>query len=246
MGIQDDSNYDVPISGNLTALNSLLELDPIQKDSHLVTITGTWVGTISFQISADGVTWVTATTINLSTSAVVTSTTANGSFIMVTAGCKVARVIMTAYTSGTAAVASEGSQFSQYITSLQGAPASVANSWPIKITDGTDSATVSSTGDLAVSDGLSDGGVFGALTLTTGGTAYEAKVGASRLTNRKSLTITALDDMYWGYSNTVTTATGTPLYKNQNIIFDIDSDSTFQVWLVAAANSKTARITEST
>lgn len=111
--------------------------------------------------------------------------------------------------------------------------------------DPTRKASVSINNDVGVQDGLSNGGVNGALTLTTGGTAYEAKVGINRLSNRKNLTITALDDMYWGYDNTVTTSTGSPLYKNQVIIFDIDPDSTFQVWLVATANSKTARIAES-
>lgn len=127
----------------------------------------------------------------------------------------------------------------------QGAPNTAANGWFQRITDGTDSAKVTTNSDLSVSDGLRNGGVHGALTLTTGGTTYEAKVGGSRLANRKSMTITADDDMFWGYSNTVTTATGTPLKKNQQIVFSIDPDSTFQVWLVASSNNKTARITES-
>ncbi len=117
------------------------------------------------------------------------------------------------------------------------------------ISDGADptrKASVSVGGDVGVADGLSSGGVNGNLLLTTGNTAYEAKVGVSRLSNRKSLTITALDDMYWGYSNSVTTSNGTPLYKNQQIVFAIDpNDSSFQVWLVASANTKNARITES-
>lgn len=113
-------------------------------------------------------------------------------------------------------------------------------------TDPTKRASVSTNGDTGVADGLSSGGVFGNLNLVTGGTAYEAKVGASRLSLRKSLTITALDDMYWGYSNAVTTLNGTPLYKNQQIVFSIDpNDSSFQVWLVASVNNKNARITES-
>jgi len=43
----------------------------------------------------------------------------------------------------------------------------------------------------------------------------------------------------------VTTASGTPLYKNQVAIFDVDPDSTFQVWLVASTNGRVARIAES-
>lgn len=93
--------------------------------------------------------------------------------------------------------------------------------------------------------GLGDNGVYGSLALTTANIAYEAKVGVSKLSNRKFLTITALDNIYWGYDNAVTTSTGTPLYKNQQILFSINPYGTFQVWLVASANSKTARITES-
>ena len=109
----------------------------------------------------------------------------------------------------------------------------------------TQQASVSVNGDLGVADGLSNGGVFGNLALTTANTAYEAKVGGSRLANRKSLTIVALDSMYWGYSSSVTISNGTPLYKDQTLIFNVDPNSTFQVWLVASAASKNARITES-
>ena len=111
--------------------------------------------------------------------------------------------------------------------------------------DATKKNSVTTNGDINVVDGLRNGGVYGNLNLVTGGTAYEAKVGGSALSNRKLLTITALDDIYWGYSNTVTTSTGTPLYKNQQIIFAIDAASTFSIWLVASTNNKNARITES-
>jgi hypothetical protein len=100
-------------------------------------------------------------------------------------------------------------------------------------------------GDLKTSDGLRNGGVNGNLNLAIANTAYEVKVGASRLTNRKSITITALDNMYWGYSSSVTTSNGSPLVKNQTIIFDIEPDSTFQVWLVSSSSNKDARVTES-
>lgn len=131
------------------------------------------------------------------------------------------------------------------ITANQGTANTVSNSWPTKITDGTDTALVTTNGEQKVIDGLRNGGVYGNLVLTTANTTYQAKVGSNPLTNRKSLTIVALDDMYWGYDSSITTSTGTPLYKNQSIIFSIDPDSTFQVWLVANANSKNARVTES-
>lgn len=106
-------------------------------------------------------------------------------------------------------------------------------------------AQVANNNNLKVQDGLSNGGVYGTLSMTTANTAYEAKVGASRLSNRKSLIIIAQDNMFWGYNNSVTTSTGIPLYKGQQLIFSIDSDSTFQVWLVASGNNKTAKIAES-
>jgi hypothetical protein len=127
----------------------------------------------------------------------------------------------------------------------QGAPNTAANAWFQRITDGNDIAKVTANQNLSVSDGLRDGGVYGVLNLVTSGTRYEAKVGASRLPNRKSLIILAVNDMYWGYNNSVTTANGILLKKNQQISFDIDPDSTFQVWLVASSASQTARIAES-
>lgn len=101
-------------------------------------------------------------------------------------------------------------------------------------------------GDLGVVDGISSGGVFGNLVLTTANTAYELKVGATRLTNRKLLTVICIDaDVYWGYANTVTTSTGTPLYKNQMGNWELDpTDANTQIWVVCAQANKNVRITE--
>jgi hypothetical protein len=110
----------------------------------------------------------------------------------------------------------------------------------------TNAVNATPNGDLNVNDGLSVGGVTGNLNLVTSGTTYEAKVGGSRLTNRKSLIINAFDsDMFWGYANSVTTSTGFPIFKGQTITFSIDANSsTFQVWLVCANNNKNVRIVE--
>lgn len=98
-----------------------------------------------------------------------------------------------------------------------------------------------------VVDGLGSTGVNGNLNLVTANTVYEAKVGATRLTSRKSVVIQATDsDMYWGYASSVTSATGTLLYKNQTIEFACDPGSTFQVYLVSILANKNAKIAEST
>ena len=129
----------------------------------------------------------------------------------------------------------------------QGAANTLANAWPTKITDGTNAAAVSTNHDVSVSDGLHGSGLYGNLALTTANTAYEVKVGASRLTGRKSVTIMPVDaDMYWGYNSSVTTSNGTPIFRNQFMEFSIDAnDSTAQIWVVCASASKNARITES-
>jgi len=116
-----------------------------------------------------------------------------------------------------------------------------------RLTDGSDTLAITATGEAKVVDGLRQGGVFKELSIPTAGTAVEVRVGASRLTNRKFITIhTLTNNLWWGYDNTVTTATGTPLANGQFITFNCDPDSTFQIWLVGSSNSRIARITEST
>lgn len=106
--------------------------------------------------------------------------------------------------------------------------------------------SVSATGDAGVSDGLSSGGVHGALTLTTANTALELKVGASRLTNRKSVTAVPNALCYWGYSNTVTTSTGTPIQNGQFYPWALDAtDAAVQIWVISATAGAIVRVTES-
>ena len=133
------------------------------------------------------------------------------------------------------------------VAANQGAPNSNANSWPTKVTDGTNVASVSTHNDIGVADGIGSGGVYGSITLTLANTAYEAKIGVSRLSGRKSLTITPMDnDIYWGYTNDVTISSGTPIFKNQFTEFCLDpGDANVQVWLVCASAGKTVRVTES-
>lgn len=95
----------------------------------------------------------------------------------------------------------------------------------------------------AVADIINSGnGVEGFITVSTIST--EAKVGASRLAGRKSLTIfnNSSSTMFWGYTNAVTTATGTPIFKDQMIQFEVgDSQSIF---LISGSAGNNARITE--
>ena len=230
-----DSQWQKPISGTITAAGQTVDLTSPNSATSIVEVVGTWVGTLVVEGSNDGVTFYTVTSLNRATNSLTTAITASGAYDANTNGFQSLQIRASAWTSGTAWISVYGSDAASLINTVG------------YVRGATDGSLVGNSLDrLKTADGLREGGTQGALSLTTGNTQYEAKVGASRLANRKSLTITALDDMYWGYNNTVTTATGTPLYKNQQIVFAIDPDSTFQVWIVASANGKTARITEST
>ena len=102
--------------------------------------------------------------------------------------------------------------------------------------------TSSSNGELNVSDISNNGGVHGSITVGT--SAVQAMVGGSPLANRKTLTIfnNSSSDIYFGYANTVTTSTGTPLFKNQFAEFSIGPNTA--LWLIAGGAGNNVRVTE--
>jgi hypothetical protein len=100
-------------------------------------------------------------------------------------------------------------------------------------------------GDLSTSDGIRDGGVYGALSIPTANTPVEAKVGGARLANRKFLQIYSNNNgLFWGLDSSVTVSSGTPIVNGQVLSFAIDANSTFQVWLVGSGNNKSVQVTE--
>lgn len=101
----------------------------------------------------------------------------------------------------------------------------------------------SANGELRVSDVSNNGGTQAALTIGT--TAVEAKVGASPLTNRKSLTIynNSGNTLYWGYTSGVTVSNGTPLLRDSLAVFEIGTGTS--IFLVASNTGNNVRITES-
>jgi hypothetical protein len=94
----------------------------------------------------------------------------------------------------------------------------------------------------AVADVVNTAGVQGTVSVTT--SAIEAKVGALKLVNRKLLTVfnDGSASVYWGYTNAVTAANGTPIFKSQ--IHSWDIGDSLSIWLIAAAGTHTCRVTE--
>jgi hypothetical protein len=108
--------------------------------------------------------------------------------------------------------------------------------------DSDDSIRVSGTVTTVGSGPPDISGVQGAITVSS--TATAVRVGGANLANRKSLSAfnNGTQTLYWGYTSGVTTSSGTPLYKNQTIFFDIGPDVT--VYLIAASATHDVRVTE--
>jgi hypothetical protein len=94
----------------------------------------------------------------------------------------------------------------------------------------------------AVVDVINDSGVSSALIVGT--VAIEIKVGSSRLQGRKSVTLfnNSNSTLYWGYSPTITVATGSPIFKQQLIEWSVGD--AVAIYIIAGNNNNDTRITE--
>lgn len=110
-------------------------------------------------------------------------------------------------------------------------PTSIANAWPVKPTDGTNSAKFSTNNDQYVRDVINTSGQYRAQSVTT--TAAEALGAGTILVNRKFISITPTNGtVYWGFSNTVTISSGTPIFKNQKVVFKFSDN--VHIFLISA------------
>lgn len=103
---------------------------------------------------------------------------------------------------------------------------------PLYTTAQTDSLSLTVDGDLRTADIVNTSGQYRAQSVTT--TAAEALGAATILANRKSVTITPTNGtIYWGYSNAVTTSSGTPIFKNQCMSFAVGAN--VHVYVISAS-----------
>lgn len=93
--------------GPLSALNDTLQISTGVMGTVGVDVRGTFVGTVTFQVSIDGENWINLPMLPVGSStniATVTSATAAGAWLGLVSGVAQFRVRMTAYTSGSAMV----------------------------------------------------------------------------------------------------------------------------------------------
>lgn len=125
---------DVTSSGTLTAAAQTVAVTLNGNNAGAAQITGTWVGTITFEASLDGTTWTAINAVSASTSTPQTTTTANGLYRLTPGGVQQIRANMTAFTSGSATISLRASA---------GAGGTFANQiLPTKNTDGVNSQAI--------------------------------------------------------------------------------------------------------
>ncbi len=105
-------------TGTVAALNATQSITTSGCASCGIAISGTWVGTLTFQGSIDNTNFFTIPAINIATNGITTTTTVNGNFIVSCGGYNTVQVTATAYTSGTATIVFD-SAVGKNTTSLQ-------------------------------------------------------------------------------------------------------------------------------
>lgn len=171
----------------VSALNTSASASPLENFGTAgFIITGTWVGTLTFEGSLDGVNFSPLLAESLSNNLLISSTTVNGQFLINTSGLLAVRARMTLYTSGSASVtiqANAGISFQRSLSTLFGA------------TDGT---RIGNTGDkLRVESSIAGGSGksswsrklrYDDMNVSNGGIARDTLVGSASWTQIYSYT----------------------------------------------------------
>lgn len=114
------------------------------------------------------------------------------------------------------------------------APLTNASVIKAQLQDNTGNALASNNSQLQVRDVINTAGQYRAQSVTT--SAAEALGAATILANRKFLSITPTNNtIYWGFSNTVTTLTGTPIFKNQTMT--ISATDNVHIYVIAGSTT---------
>ena len=79
--------------------------------------------------------------------------------------------------------------------------------------------------------------------ITVGTSAIELKVGSSKLDGRKIVCVQPKGrKVYYGYDSSVTTSTGTEVFKNQTLYIPVGPDQ--EIWLIGSQSGIDVRISE--
>ena len=133
---------DISAVGTLAAAAQTVALSLNGQSAGTASITGTWVGTITFEGTIDGTNYFSINAVSASTSAPQTTTIANGLYRITPGGLTQIRVNMSSFTSGTASIK---------LNASVGVGGTFVNQiLPSKITDGTSTVTIKAASTAAV------------------------------------------------------------------------------------------------
>jgi|GEM_PF-1388066 len=154
------TNYDVLASGTLGTLNATVELVAAGLGTAGVGITGTWVGVIAIQGSVGDGVWHYLPMVDALTGEARITTTVNGVYQIGIAGFEAVRVLMFAYTSGTATITIEGTSATAGVFLSKSIPTGINNIGKV----GSDGISVSQTPTVTVGAYAANDAVGGLLT----------------------------------------------------------------------------------
>jgi hypothetical protein len=172
-------------TGNGTSVNTS------GQASLILQISGTFVGTVTFEATQDNINWVAILGQNLNSGAQTTNTTSPGMFGFPVNGLKQVRARVSAYTSGNITV--KGTPLAQPLAALSSATINASVDF-VKIKDptGTNALKPNSDGSLNTLNGvINQSPLTGAKTVIA--TAAEVFAGASAKSNRRMLFIKNTD-----------------------------------------------------
>ena len=139
-------------TGTLSGISQVVLLSLTEESAASVQITGTWLGTITFEATLDGVTFFPINAVSSTTSVPQSTATINGLYRLTPAGTLSFRVNMTVYTSGTANISMRASKGTGGIFANQILPIKIDQTSPgttNKVNIGTD-GQVSTNGTIFV------------------------------------------------------------------------------------------------
>ena len=146
---------DRQVSGSIAATSQVVNASTQGASSVTIRVSGSWTGTLTFQLSTEDGTYSTANAYPMFTGgAVVTTTTANGVWQIPVGGASNVQIFGTTISSGSATISIEvgagnmllyavqptaanlNATVSGTVTANQGTAGTIGNSWFVKLTDG--------------------------------------------------------------------------------------------------------------
>lgn len=227
--ISTQPSLDFSGSGTIAALNATVVATTNGCSSVTFDVTGTWVATLVIEATVGDSNWFSVNG-DVDISDTISSSFTTNTFVTIPCGSfSQVRLRSSLYTSGTASISWDSSIGSNVIEIFNTTPASLQAT--VRLNDASGNSILSINNQIETRDVLNVSSQYRAQSITT--TVAEALGAGTILVNRKLLHITPTNGtIYWGYSNTVTTTTGTPIFPNNTLWLSVTDN--VHIFLISA------------